>query len=134
MSFRALILLKSREAVKHNANAKKSHFKFGDGLYVITEKDIQNVKIGGKITGAEAIYFEGNPNAVGYTKTEDSSENYLNEIVTLNALKQTASGPRFQFGDIFASLAPLKDPVTLIYLLFGGIIVYGLLAGALGWV
>ena len=101
MSFKAVILLKSREAVFVKASAKKTHFKYGDGLYVITEKDIQNVKVGGRIVGAEAIYFEGNPNAVGYAQKEDSSESYLNEIVTLNALKQMASGPKFQLGAMF---------------------------------
>ena len=134
MSFKAVILLKSREVLSVKANAKKTHFNHGPGLYVIHEKDIQNVNISGKIRGAEAIYFEGNPNAVGWKETEDSSNDYLNEIVTLNALEQTASGPRFSFGNMFAPLAPLKDPVNLMYLLFGGIIVYGLLAGALGWV
>jgi hypothetical protein len=129
-----VILLKSREVMIVRANAKKTHFKNGPGLYVITEKDIQNVKVEGKVRGAEAIYFEGNPNAVGWEKTEDSSIEYLNEIVTLNAIDQTASGPRFQFGSILAPLAPLKDPVNLMYLLFAGIIGYGLLAGALGWV
>lgn len=134
MSFSAVILLKSREAVFVKASAKKSNFKYGDGLYVITEQDIQNVSIDGKITGAEAIYFEGNPNAVGYAVKEDSSESYLNEIVTLNALKQTAAGPKVHFGEMFAFLAPLKEPTNLMWLLFVGIIVYGLLAGALGWV
>ncbi len=129
-----MILLKSREVVTVNANAKKTHFKYGPGLYVITEKNIQNVNDSGKIRGAEAIYFEGNPNPVGYKEISDSSVDYLNEIVTLNALKQTASGPGFQLGNFLAPLAPLKDPVNLMYLLFGGIIVYGLLAGALGWV
>jgi hypothetical protein len=35
---------------------------------------------------------------------------------------------------MLAPLAPLKDPVNLMYILFVGIIAYGLLAGALGWV
>ncbi len=134
MSFQAVILLKSREAVSVRANAKKTHFNYGPGLYVITEKDIQNVSRNGRITGAEAIYFEGNPNAVGYTAGEDESSTFLSEIVTLNAIKQVASGPKFQLGSFLAPLAGLKDPVTWMYLLFGGIIVYGLLAGALGWV
>lgn len=134
MSFKAVILLKSREVVTVNANAKKTHFKYGPGLYVITEQNIQNVNDSGKIHGAEAIYFEGNPNPVGYKSISDSSVDYLNEIVTLNALQQTASGPGFQLGSLLAPLAPLKDPVNLMYLLFAGIIVYGLLAGALGWV
>lgn len=134
MSFKAIILLKSREVLTVRADAKKTHFNHGKGLYVIHEKDIQNVNFDGKIRGAEAIYFEGNPNAVGYEKTEDSSNDYLDEIVTLNALEQTASGPKFSFGNWLAPLAPLKDPVNLMYLLFAGIIGYGLIAGALGWV
>lgn len=134
MSFKAVILLKSREAVTVKANAKKTHFNYGPGLYVITEQNIQNVDESGKIRGAEAIYFEGNPNPVGFNDISDSSVDYLNEIVTLNALKQTASGPGFQLGNLLAPLAPLKDPVNLMYILFGGIIVYGLIAGALGWV
>ncbi|MBA7491395.1 hypothetical protein ES702_01940 [subsurface metagenome] len=134
MSFRAIILLKSREAIYHRASAKKNHFKFQNGIYVITETDIQNTEVNGKIKGAEAIYFEGNPNAVGYEKFADSSSKYLDEIVIVNALKQTGSGPRFDFGSWLSYLAPLKDPVNLIYILFAGIIVYGLIAGALGWV
>lgn len=134
MSFRAIILLKNREAVYHRANATKKHFKFGGGIYVISEKDIQNVLKDGKILGAEAIYFEGNPNAVGYAKVADTSGKYLDEIMIMNALKQTASGPRFDFGNWLAPLAPLKDPVNLMYILFVGIIAYGILAQALGWV
>lgn len=133
MSFKAIILLKSREAIYHRASAKKNHFKFQGGIYVITETDIQNCEIGGKIKGAEAVYFEGNPNAVGCEKFADSSSKYLNEIVIINALKQTGSGPRFNFGSYFGFLAPLKDPVNLMYILFVGVIVYGILAGALGW-
>lgn len=134
MSFKAVILLKNREAVIHNANAKKAHFKYGDGIYVISEKDIQNVKVGGKIRGAEAIYFEGNPNAVGYKSMSDTSGNYLDEIVILNALKQTGSAPRFDFGSWLSMLAPLKDPTNLMYGFFFAVIIYGVLAQAFGWV
>ena len=134
MSFKALILLKNREAIYHKANATKSSFKFGGGAYIITEKDIQNVEENGKVLGAEAIYFEGNPCAVGYEKIEDKSGNFLNEIVRVNALKQTAAGPRFDLGASFGFLAPLKDPVNIIYLLFGLVVLYGVLAQVLGWV
>lgn len=134
MSFKALMLLKNREAVIHKANATKTSFKFGGGVYIITEADIQNVQENGKILGAEAIYFEGNPCAVGALEIGDESGNYLDEIVRLNALKQTAAGPRFDLGASFAFLAPLKDPVNIIYLLFGLVVVYGVLAQALGWV
>lgn len=134
MSFKALMLLKNREAVIHKANATKTSFKFGGGIYIITEADIQNVQENGKIRGAEAIYFEGNPCAVGHNKIGDKSGNYLDEIVRLNALKQTAAGPRFDLGASFAFLAPLKDPVNIIYLLFGLVVVYGVVAQALGWV
>ena len=134
MSFKALILLKNREAVIHNANANKSHFRFGDGIYVISEANIQNVKVGGKIRGAEAIYFEGNPNAVGYLTMSDTSGKYLDEIVILNALKQTGSAPRFDFGNWLSMLAPLKNPTNLMYGFFFAVIIYGLLAQAFGWV
>ncbi len=134
MSFKALILLKNREAVIHKANAKKAHFRFGDGIYVISEANIQNVKVGGKIRGAEAIYFEGNPNAVGYKSMSDTSGKYLDEIVILNALKQTGSAPRFDFGSWLSMLAPLKNPTNLMYGFFFAVIIYGLLAQALGWV
>lgn len=134
MSFKALMLLKNREAVIHRANATKTSFKFGGGVYIINETDIQNVQENGKILGAEAIYFEGNPCAIGYKEISDGSGNFLDEIVRLNALKQTAAGPRFDLGASFAFLSPLKDPVNLIYLLFGLVVVYGLLAQALGWV
>ena len=123
MSFKALMLLKNREAVIHKANATKTSFKFGGGVYIITEADIQNVQENGKILGAEAIYFEGNPCAVGYNEIGDESGKYLDEIVRLNALKQTAAGPRFDLGASFAFLAPLKDPVNIIYLLFGLVVV-----------
>ena len=129
-----MILLKSREVVTINANARKTHFKYGPGLYVITEQNIQNVNDSGKIRGAEAIYFEGNPNPVGYKEISDGSVDYLNEIVTMNAIKQTASGPKFDFGNMLAFLKPLTDPVTLVYILFVGAIVYGLLAPVFGWV
>ena len=134
MSFKALILLKNREAVIHNANAKKSHFKYGDGIYVISEANIQNVKVGDKIRGAEAIYFEGNPNAVGYRVMSDTSGDYLDDIVIINALKQTGSAPRFDFSNWFSMLAPLKNPTNLIYGFFFAVIIYGLLAQAFGWV
>lgn len=139
MSFRALMLLKNRQAVFHKANATKTSFKFGGGVYIITETDIQNVEENGKIRGAEAIYFEGNPCAVSYTvetdeNKRDKSGSYLDEIVRLNALKQTASSPRFDLGASFAFLAPLKNPVNIIYLLFGTVILYAVLAQALGWV
>ena len=136
MSFKALILLKNREAIPHRANAKKGHFRFGDGIYVISETEIQNVKMKGKILGAEVIYFEGNPNAVKYKKqgTADTSGKYLDEIVILNALKQTGSAPRFDFGNMFSFLAPLKNPVNLMYYFFFAVIVYGLIAQGLGWV
>ena len=134
MSFRAIILLKNREVVFRRASSKTTHFKFQKGLYVISEADIQNAKKGNKIKGAEAIYFEGNPNAVGYSKFADSSKTYLNEIILINALKQTGSAPKFDFGATFAFLAPLKDPVNLMYILFAGVLIYGVLAQALGWV
>ena len=139
MSFKALMLLKNREAVIVKADATKTSFKFGGGLYIVTETDVQNVVENGKIRGAQAIYFEGNPCAVGYEEIaeedkRDKSGEYLNEIVRLNALKQTASGPRIDWGASFAWLAPLKNPVNLVYLLFGAVIVYGLLAPAMGWV
>lgn len=134
MSFKAVILLKSREAVIIKANARNASFRYGDGLYIITEKDIQNVESRGRILGAEAIYFEGNPSAVGYLKHEDNSTIFLDEIVYLNALKQTGSSPKNPFAGILKGLAPLKDPVNLMYILFVGIIAYGLIAGALGWV
>lgn len=134
MSFKAIILLKNREAVYRRASAKKTHVEFQNGVYVITETDIQNREDRGRVTGAEAIYFEGNPNAVGYSDHADKSGDYLDEIVLLNALKQTGSGPRFNLGSYFGFLSPLKDPVNLMYLLFGLVIVYGLIAGALGWV
>ena len=134
MSFNALMLLKNRQAVIHKADARKTSFKFGGGSYIITETDIQNVEQKGKILGAEAIYFEGNPCAVGYKEFKDKSGKFLNEIVILNALKQTASGPAVDWGSSFAFLAPLKNPVNLIYLLFAAVIVYGLLAPVMGWV
>jgi len=134
MSFKALVLLKNREAVIHKANAKKSHFRYGDGIYVISEANIQNVKVEGKILGAEAIYFEGNPNAVGYRTISDTSGKYLDEIVILNALKQTGSAPRFDFGNWLSILAPLKDPTNLMYGFFFAVIIYGLLAQAFGWI
>ncbi len=93
--------------------------------------------------GAEAIYFEGNPKAVNHTELKpkdgeknnvESSVQYLNEIVTVNALKQMGSAPRFDFRSWLSFLAPLKDPVNLMYILFIAVIVYGVLAGALGWV
>jgi len=134
MSFTAIILKKNREAVRFKASAKRSHFKFQGGVYIITETDIQNRVFNAKIRGAEAIYFEGNPNAVGYKKFADSSSKYLDEIVIVNALQQTGSGPRFNFGDMFGFLAPLKNPINLMYALFIGVIIYGILAQALGWV
>ena len=141
-----MILLKSREIVIHKANATRAHFGYKDGIYVINDADIQNVDEAGKIRGAEAIYFEGNPNAVRHTKKKkvevtdarewvpDSSSVYLNEIVIMNALKQTGAGPRYNFGKMFGFLAPLKDPVTLMYIFFIGVIVYGILSQALGYV
>ncbi len=134
MSFRALILLKNREAVIHKADATKPSFKFGGGIYIITETDIQNVSRGGKILGAEAIYFEGNPCAVGYKVIGDESGKFLNEIVRTNALAQTAAGPRFDFSSSLAFLAPLKNPVNIIYGMFVLVIVYAVLAQAMGWV
>ena len=134
MSFKALILLKNREAVYHKANATKASFKFGGGAYIITEKDIQNVEENGKVLGAEAIYFEGNPCAVGYETIEDKSGKFLDEIVRVNALKQTAAGPRFDLGASFGFLAPMKDPVNIIYLLFGLVVLYGILAQVFGWI
>ena len=133
------MLLKNREAVIHKANATKTSFKFGGGVYIITETDIQNVEEKGKILGAEAIYFEGNPCAVSVKEITDETKRdksgvYLDEIVRLNALKQTASGPRFDLGASFAFLAPLKNPVNIIYLLFGLVVVYAVLAQAMGWV
>ena len=134
MSFTAIILKKNREAVRVKASSKLSHFKYLSGVYVITEADIQNVVLNEKIKGSEAIYFEGNPNAVGFKKFADSSSKYLDEIVIINALQQTGSGPRFNFGAMFGFLAPLKDPVNLMYLLFVGVIIYGVLSQALGLV
>ena len=134
MSFKALMLLKNRQAVIHKANATKTSFKFGGGVYIITETDIQNIEEDDKILGAEAIYFEGNPCAVGFKEMGDQSGAYLDEIVRKNALKQTAAGPRFDLGASFGFLAPLKNPVNIIYLLFGLVVLYGVLAQALGWV
>ena len=141
-----MILLKNREVVIHSANATRTHFNYKDGIYVISDADIQNVHESGKIREAEAIYFEGNPNAVSHTKKKkvevkdanawvpDSSSVYLNEIVIMNALQQTGAGPRYNFGKVFAFLAPLKDPVTLMYILFIGVILYGILSQALGFI
>ena len=134
MSFRALILLKNREAVIHKADATKPSFKFGGGIYIITETDIQNVNRDGKIHGAEAIYFEGNPCAVGYKVIGDESGKFLDEIVRTNALEQTAAGPRFDLSGSLAFLAPLTKPTHLIYGLFFAVIAYAVIAQALGWV
>ena len=134
MSFKALMLLKNRQAVIHKATATKSSFKYGGGVYIITETDIQNIEDDGKILGAEAIYFEGNPCAVGCLEIGDKSGTYLDEIVRTNALKQTAAGPRFDLGASFGFLAPMKDPVNIIYLLFGLVVLYGVLAQLFGWV
>ncbi len=139
MSFKALMLLKNRETIYHKANASKTSFKYGGGVYIITETDIQNVEEDGKILGAQAIYFEGNPCAVGHTEEPDATKRdksgaFLDEIVRLNALKQTAAGPRFNLGASFAFLAPLKNPVNIIYILFGLVVLYGVVAQVLGWV
>lgn len=115
-------------------NRKKSSFKFQDGLYIISAGDINNIELKGKVVGAEIFFHEGNPNAVNLKSAKDASGEYLSDLVIAGALKQTAHGPKYDFANMFAFLAPLKNPVNLIYILFIGVIAYGLLAGALGWV
>lgn len=134
MTLRAVILLKSREIHVMKLNRKKTSFKFQDGLYVISPGDINNIEVNKKIIGAEILFHEGNPNAVNLASKKDQSDTFLSDLVIANALKQTAHGPRFQISNILEFFKPLTDPVNLMYILFVGIIIYGLLAGALGWV
>ena len=131
MSLKARILMKNREAIVKKINAKKAYFKFQSGLYVISEKNINNVEVNGKIKGAEIIFFKGNPSAIGPDENGDKSSAYLDELVIANALEQTSEGPRIQMEGILDALSWFTNPKNLMGLVLILVVIYGVVVGGL---
>jgi len=132
MSIRAIMLKKDRKAKIMNVKTKHTHIKWVGGLYILSPQSIVNYEINEKIEGAECIWCEGNPNPVSYVSSDDDSKNFLGELVIYNALKQTAQGPRIDIGSFLGHFSALKNPVTWIWLLMGGAVLYALIMGAMG--
>jgi len=126
---RVNILLKNRDALIKKVDPKHTHFKFRDGLYILSQKGIQNYMVDGRILGSELFVFEGNPNPVTVDGLEDKSKDYLNEITAINVMKQTSLGPRFSIGTLFDNLSFLKNPINWFWLFTAGVIAYGLITG-----
>jgi len=93
-----------------------------------------NYEVDDRIEGAESIWCEMNPNPIAYESSDDDSEKFLGELVIYNALKQTSQGPRMDIGSFLGNFSFLKQPMNWIWILMGGAILYGVIAGGLGWV
>lgn len=131
MSIRVVILTNTKEAIEKNLTLKATNFKHAGGLYVITPDAIANYEKNGKVMGSEIMFFEGNPNPITSAGIVDSSSEFMDDEVLVNALKQTSSGPRIDLGGIGEVLSGitgyLSNPVNFIWLLFYGIIAYALI-------
>ncbi len=135
MDLKTIMLLKNREVIIKKLNRRHTHVEFQRGLYVVSEPDISLIRKDYRIKGSEIIFFEGNPNAINSEGSlNENSGDYLDELVIANALSQTSGGPRIDIGSIFDTLGFLWNPVNWVYMLFAGAIIYGLMAGWLGWV
>lgn len=135
MKFRAIILLKNREIKIKKLNKRKDTMKYGSGLYVVSRKRINPYSRDGVIKGSEIFFFEGDPNPLSLSQEEidkDESVDYLDDLITKNALRQTAMGPAIDISSVVEALSWFKEPANLVYLLFLGAIVYGLIVGWLG--
>jgi len=131
MSVRAIILTRAKRAIIKNINIKTDSFSFKDGLYVVTADAIANYTENGRVRGSEIVYFEGNPNPITDKGVDDSSSDFMDNLVLVNALKQTSQGPRVDLsglGDVLANVTSyLSSPSNFIWLIFYGIIAYALI-------
>ena len=134
MSVRAIMLKKDRKAKIMKVKTKHTHIKWAGGLYVLSPKAIVNYEVDDRIEGAEAIWCETNPNPIAYDSTDDDSEDFLGELVIYNALKQTSQGPRMDIGSFLGHFSFLKRPMNWVWILMAGAILYGIIAGGMGWV
>ena len=73
MSIRVIILTRAKEAVIKTINPGTGHYRYKDGLYVITQDAIANYEFEGKVEGAEVFFFEGNPNPITSEGIKDKS-------------------------------------------------------------
>jgi hypothetical protein len=129
MSIRAIILTRTKEAIVKNLNLKTVNFKYKEGLYVVTPEAIANYERDGKVKGSEILFFEGNPNPITTEGIVDSSVDFLDDEVLVNALKQTSVGPRVDLSgisDFLSGMGAMITPANIIWLLFYGLIAYAL--------
>lgn len=132
MSIRAIILTRTKEAIFKNLTLRAVNFKYKDGFYVVTPDAIANYEKNGKVKGSEIFFFEGNPNPLTHDEgITDSSTEYMDDEILVNALRQTSSGPRMDLsgvGDFLSGVGAYLSPTNFIWLLFYGIIAYALVA------
>lgn len=131
MSLRVVILTRTKEAIFKNISLQSDNFKYKDGLYVISPKAIANHVFKGKVEGSEIIFFEGNPNPITSKGIVDGSNDFMDDEVLVNALKQTSHSPGVDLGQIkqiFSAIAGFfTSPVNFIYVLFYALIAYALI-------
>ena len=135
MSIRAIILTRAKEAVIKTISPKTGHYRYKDGLYVITQDAIANYEFKGKVKGAEVFFFEGNPNPITAEGIKDKSTDFNDDELLVNALKQTSQGPTVDLGGIMDVVSGitgyLKEPANFVWLLFYGAIAYAILTSLL---
>jgi len=129
MKIRTIILLKNREVEIKYVNPKHTHFKFREGLYILSEKGINNYTKDEILSGSEIIVFEGNPNPLTDEGLKDNSKDYLNEVTKINVMKQTSLGPKFSIGSLFEGFGWLKNPINWFWLFVVAMVGYGLITG-----
>lgn len=131
MSVRVIVLTASKEAIIKEITPKSGHYRYRDGLYVLSPEAIANYEFGGDIKGSEIIFFENNPNPLTKTGISDKSKDFMDDEVLVNALKQTSHGPRLDLGglsDILGSITSyFSSPAKIIWFLFYAVIIWAIL-------
>jgi len=130
-----VIIINKDKTIKEKRIRPRRDFIYKGGLYILDSSGVNLWENQGKIMGSEVIFFEENPLPLsiednGESVYENVSLRYLDDYVLINALKQTARERVITL----SWLRELKDylsPQILIWILFVGVIVYGLIVGGL---
>ena len=132
MSIRVIILTKSKSAIIKEINPNSGHYKLNDGLYVLATEAIANYSLEGEVGGSEIYFFEGNPNPLSNKGFTDNSDTFMNDFILVNALEQTSHSPTLDASRVSEILSAIgnrmKDPSFIMYLLFYGAILYGIIS------
>jgi len=88
---RAIILTRNKKAIIKKVKTKNNDYEFRKAVYILDSKRVQNYTVSGsKISGAQLIFFEDNPNPINHEeKPVDLSDKYLDDVVVINFIQQT---------------------------------------------